>query len=200
MDKKKILFVGAGGELASRIMPALSERYEIVGIGGRRDELRKYCIDFYLGELFAEYPTLFSAAFSTHRFDAIIWNPVHYYLHPLMESSRESLHAEFDMAVALPVECVRAAFGAGQKGFVMVLISSLSAFGYATHLPSYAIVKNAQIKLAEMLSHELGNDLICKVVAPGSVKKISTDRLVDAFDAALRNSEETKLLYKVEEN
>ena len=200
MDKKKILFVGAGGELASRVMPALSEQYDIVGIGGRRDELRSLCTDFHSGELFANYATLFSNVFSAHIFDAIVWNPVHYTMLPLMKSSRESLHAEFDMAVALPIECVKTAIEKGQRGFVFVLVSSLSAFGYAKHLPSYGIVKNAQIKLADMLSQELRDDLACKVIAPGSVKKISTPRLVEAFRASIDNSEPTKALYKLEED
>ena len=88
----------------------------------------------------------------------------------------------------------------GQRGFVFVLVSSLSAFGYAKHLPSYGIVKNAQIKLADMLSQELRDDLACKVIAPGSVKKISTPRLVEAFRASIDNSEPTKALYKLEED
>lgn len=196
-SKKKILFIGAGGMLASRIIPSLAEQYDIVGIGGRRDDLKTHCVQFLSGNLLQEHRQLFETAFAAHAFDAVVWNPVRYFLRPLMESSRETLHTEFDLAIALPVECLRLFLAQESAEPVFILVSSLSAFHYNPKLASYGVIKNAQIKLAEVASAELGDRVHMKVVAPGSVPGIETKSLVEAFHKAIENSEPAQMIYKV---
>ncbi len=183
--KKKILFVGAGGEVASKIIPLLAETYDIVGIAGKRDALRPYCVDMYSGDLFTEYQALFDTAFRTHTFDVIVWNPVKYFFTSLMESTRESLHREFDLAVALPIECVRSAREIQNFKGTFILVSSLSAFNYRKDLATYSIVKNAQIRTAEVLSLELEGVIAAKVITPSTVIHVPTEELLQLFTDAI---------------
>lgn len=195
--RKKILFVGAGGTLASKVIPLLAEKYDIVGIAGKRQELKEYCTDFYSVNLLAEYKTVFQNVFQKHSFDVVIWNPVRYFFTPLIGTSRESLHTEFDLAVALPVECVRALLPFSTKNTIFIIISSLSAFSHSKNLASYGIIKNAQIKLVEMFTVELADRMFFKAIAPGSVPKIPTENLVENFISAIENDEPSKTLYRV---
>jgi short-subunit dehydrogenase len=197
--KKKILFVGAGGELASKLLPTLSQTYDIVGIAGKRDDLRRYCVDMYRGDLIKDHRILFETACRAHTLDAIIWNPVRYFFTPFLESTRESLHIEFDLAVALPVECIKIARKEQNFTGTVVLISSMSAFGYRKDLATYSLVKNAQIKLAELLSLELGDSTVLKVVAPASVRNLAVEKIARTFIAAIENSDATQMLYTIEQ-
>lgn len=195
--RKKILFVGAGGILASKIFPSLAKKYDIVGIGGKRGDLKEYCVDFYSGNLLTEYGRLFEKALDRHTFDVVIWNPVQYYFTPLIQTSRESLHIEFDIAIALPLELLRSILPKSAPASVFALISSMSAFHHSANLGSYGIVKNAQLKLVEGLSVELAGRMFFKAIAPSSVPKIPTETLVDVFISAIENTEPAKILYKV---
>jgi NAD(P)-dependent dehydrogenase (short-subunit alcohol dehydrogenase family) len=195
--RKKILFVGAGGMLAAKILPTLAQHYDIIGIAGKRQELKQYCVDFYSCDLLTEYKTVFKEVLAKHVFDGIVWNPVAYYLKPLLESTRESFHIEFDIGVVLPLELVRMLVSSVAPNVVFVLVSSLSAYGYSPRLATYGVIKRAQLRLVHALSHELGDRMIFKAIAPGSVPKISTEQLVRAFTAALENSEPSETLYKI---
>ena len=185
--KKKILFVGAGGEVASTVLPLLAETYDIVGIAGKRDALKQYCVDMYAGNLFTDYAALFDTAFRAHTFDVIVWNPVKYFFTSLMESTRESIHREFDLAVALPIECVRAARQIQNFKGTFILVSSGSAFSYRKDLATYSIVKNAQIRTAEVLSLELQGVAVAKVITPGTVKFTSSEELLRLFTDAIED-------------
>jgi NAD(P)-dependent dehydrogenase (short-subunit alcohol dehydrogenase family) len=198
-ERKKILFVGAGGQLATVVLPLLAEQYEVVGIGGRRHELKEHCVDFYVGNLLQDYGDLFQKAFEKHTFDAIIWNPVRYFFTPLLGTTRETLHTEFDIGIALPIECVKMLFNSPRvkNKTTFVIVSSGSAFRYSTNLASYGIIKNAQIKLGEILNLELSDKLCCKVIAPGSVPKLDPAILTNAFIQSIEDVGEEPLLYKV---
>lgn len=197
IPKKKILFVGAGGEVASTVLPLLAKTYDIVGIAGKRDTLRPYCIDMYSGNLFNDYAALFETAFRAHKFDVIIWNPVKYFFTSLIESTRESIHREFDLAVALPIECVRSARRTqGFKG-TFVIVSSMSAFNYRKDLATYSIVKNAQIRTAEVLSLELEGAVAAKVVVPSTVVHIPSEELLRLFTDAIEDTNSQKIFYKL---
>ncbi len=198
MPKKKLLFVGAGGELASKVLPLLSKSYDIVGIAGRRDDLRPYCVEMYKGNLLTGYQQLFETAFRAHQFDIIIWNPVRYFFTSLMQSTRESLHTEFDIAVALAVECLKTARKEQNFSGTFVLVSSLSAFGYRKDLATYSIVKNAQVRFAKVLAEELKGAVVVKIVAPGSVRAIPTESLGKAFISSLENEYPERVLYTVQ--
>ena len=114
--KKRVLFVGAGGAVATKLLPELSRMYDIVGIAGQHRELEPYCLELFSGELTTSYARLFEEAFSCHEFDAIVWNVVRFHPMPLIETSRGTLHLEMDLAIALPLECLRAALARGFSG------------------------------------------------------------------------------------
>ena len=99
----KILFVGAGGAVAGKVLPELKKHYDIVGIAGRRRDLEPHCLEMLSGELTSEGPRLFEEVCSRHTFRAIIWDAVRYHPMTLIESSRGTLHLEFDIGVVLPV-------------------------------------------------------------------------------------------------
>jgi hypothetical protein len=149
--------------------------------------------------LLTEYKELFTTVFATHTFDAIIWNPVRCFFTPLLGASRESIHTEFDLAVALPLECIRVALQVPrtESKNLFILVSSISAFRHSENLASYGIVKNAQIKLAEMLSIEVPDQLICKVIAPIRIQQIPPVVLAEAFKKAIENLEPEQVLDKV---
>jgi len=197
-QKKKMLFVGAGGEVASMVLPSLAETYDIVGIAGKRDTLKQYCVAMHSGNLFTDYSTPFDTVFHGHKFDVIVWNPVKYLFTSLMDSTREGLHREFDLAVALPIECVRSARTVQDFKGNFILVSSLSAFNYREDLATYSIVKNAQIRTAEVLSLELEGSVAAKVVAPSTVRYIPSEELIQLFKAAIEDTDPHKIFYKIE--
>jgi hypothetical protein len=198
--KKKILFIGAGGQLATKILPELSQTYDIVGIAGKRDGLRRYCVDMYCGNLFTSYSQLFETVFRAHTFDAIVWNAVRYFCTSFQDGTREGIHAEFDMAVALPIECIKSARKEQSFHGSFVLVSSRAGLNfYRADLATYSLVKNAQVKLAELLSQEFQGIMDIKVVAPSAVRAISSNELVHTFVEAIENAAPQTMLYEVGE-
>src|SRR3989344_4484116 len=127
-EKEKVLFVGAGGPVAGELLPELAERYDIVGIAGHRRDPASYCVELGSGELTSEHERIFADAFSRYSFSAIVWNAVRYHPMPLIESSRGTLHLEFDVSIALPLECLRTGITHGFIGTFVVVTSGL-AFG-----------------------------------------------------------------------
>lgn len=197
--KKKILFVGASGAVASKVIPSISNTYDIVGLVGKRRELEKYCVDFYVGDLLREYKEILNLIFKKHKFDSIVWNPVRYFPGPLLKSSREALHTEFDLAVALPIECLRMAvkhsFG---ENCTFLLITSQLGLGKKPGWGSYSIVKRGQFILNEYLAVELfEKGIFPKTLALGSVPKISEEILTDVIIRAIENNDPSKLFYLV---
>lgn len=196
--RKKILFVGAGGEVATKVLPTLAGKYNIVGIIRNRAELSKYCVDVYSGDLFTNYAEIFDVVFRAHQFDAIVWNAVRYFSSSFQNSTREGLHAEFDIAVALPLACVKAARKEQNFKGTFSLISSRAGLKfYREDLATYSLVKNAQIKFAELLAQELEGVVAVKVIAPGAVRSIPKDELVRIFAEAIENADPKRMLYIV---
>ena len=186
--KRSVLFVGAGGQVAGRLLPGLAERYDIVGIAGRRAHLSPYCRRFIQGELTSESARLFDEALADGPFDAIIWNAVRYHLSPMMESTRGSLHLEFDLAIALPLECLRTALARGFSGR-FILVSSGFAFGFGPVHGSYSIVKRGQVILAEYLSRELAGRLEgAAAIAVRILSETPDAVLLEAFTDAIEGS------------
>jgi len=190
-----ILFVGAGGAVASKLLPGLAERYDIVGIAGKRVDLARYCIELAGGELGAEHTRLFEQACSCHRFHSIVWNAVRYFPTPLVESSREMLHREFDLAIALPLACLRAALAHGFTGTFVIVTSGL-AFGTRPPWGSYSILKRGQIVMAEYLAAELAGRVQPKAIALGAIAEIPATTLAEVFERAIENADPGKVLYK----
>jgi len=199
--KPKILFVGASGVVARKVLPALSESYAIVGVSRARDEGRPYCSDFYQGDLLHDHEALFARVFREHHFDGIVWNVVRYFPQPLHLATRPTLHTEFDLAVALPLACLQAAshYGFGE-GSPFVLVASQLAFGRKENWGSYSIAKSGQVMLASYLADELAPDVLPRVVAPGSVPEIPDAILARAFSEALAKEGKGRALYMVDEN
>ena len=196
-EREKILFVGAGGAVASVLLPSLAKHYDIVGIAGSRKDLERQCIDFYSADLIKE-PGLFSEIFSRHAFKSIVWNSVRYHPGPLLQSSRQTLHEEFDIAVALPVECLRSAleYGFG-KDATFILVTSGLAFFTKESWGSYSIVKHGQVILAEYLAQELAaQGVSTKAIALGTVTDIPATTFEEVFLRAIRNADPVKILYK----
>jgi len=189
-EKPKLLFVGASGAVARKVLPTLAERYSIVGVSRAHDEGRPHCIDFYTGDILHDYEGLFSKVFKTHHFDAIIWNVVRYFPGSLHEATRGTLHTEFDLAIALPVACLqfalRSGFGGGSP---FVLVSSQLAFGRKASWGSYSIVKEGQVALAQYLTDELSPQVVPRIIAPGSVPAIPGSVLSESFIEALTTGE-----------
>ncbi len=198
--KKKILFVGAGGMVASAILPRLSKTYEIVGIAGKRDDLRAYCSEFYTGDLVRDHTSLFEKVFTQHVFHSIIWNPGRFFHSKLLDSSREHLLTEFDLGVALPLECLKRGKESLAPGATFVVISSTDAFNMPPGRGSYSIIKRSQVDMVGYLARELsGEDIFSKAIALGRVGEIPTDLLEKAFIRAIENAESlTKALYIVQ--
>jgi short-subunit dehydrogenase len=168
--KKKVLFVGASGAVASKLIPELSEHYDIVGISRTKRDLSSHCVDFYAGDLFVEYAEIFAQVFDRHEFNSIIWNPVQYHPNALLNTSRQILHAEFDLAVALPLECLRSAINHSFADGTFLIVTSLLAFGNKPTWGSYSMSKRAQVILAEYLAKEISDKRIFpKAIALGSV-------------------------------
>ena len=196
-EKSKILFVGAGGVVASKLLPELAKRYAIVGMGGSRRELEPYCIDFLTGEISGAHERLFNEASSQHSFAGIIWNVVRYNPSALLASSRGTLHLEFDLAVALPLECLKVAHAHGFTGSIILVTSGL-AFGVKPGWGSYSIAKHGQVILAQYLATELAEQRVhAKAIALGAIADLSAETLAEAFTHAIENTEPTKVVYKV---
>jgi NAD(P)-dependent dehydrogenase (short-subunit alcohol dehydrogenase family) len=197
--KKKILFVGASGAVANKIIPTLSLDNEIIGISKKNKDLEKYCKKFYTHNLLSGSKLFFESFFKQNEIDIIIWNPVVYFPKKIIESSREILHTEFDVAVALPLECLQIAIKnnfKGNKRFIM--ISSLLAFGYKESWASYSIVKSSQISIMNSFSKEIDSkNIIFKTIAFGAVPTITEKTMQKVFNLALGDGEGVKNIYKV---
>ena len=195
--KKKILFVGASGAVASKVLPKLTTEYHIVGISRKQRSLEQYCTAFYTGDLLHDHKSIFQEIFVSHQFEAIIWNPVLYFPRPLITSSREILHTEFDLAVALPLECLKVAMESGFSRGTFIVVTSLLAFGKKPRWGSYSIVKRAQVVLAEYLADELEEKHVAvTAIALGSVGSIPIEKIQAIFKEAIQNNNDTAL-YKL---
>ena len=197
--------MGASGALAERVIPLLASHYEIVGVTHTSRTLANSMSRLYNGDLLSSHEELFNDIFTAHKIDAVIWNPVRYFPMPLLESSRTILHTEFDLACALPLECVKSAMrhGWGTKGVssgkTFVLITSLLAFGHKPHWGSYAIAKRAEVVLGEYLEKELAPyGITMKTIALGEVPKISPPFLLEQLTRAIENADTTTQLYKID--
>jgi len=199
--RKKILFVGASGAVASRIIPFLAETYDVVGISRKRDDMKTHCVDFYIGDLLTEHEHLFITIFALHAFDAIVWNAVRYFPQEVLRASRETLHTEFDLGVALPLECLRTALEyrslSGSEKLIFVCMTSGLAFGVKPSWGSYSIVKRGQVILAEYLAQESCEHVSARAIALGAVPDTPDSILQDVIAQALESSDDTKVLYTV---
>jgi len=198
IEKKKVLFVGAGGTVAEKVLPRLADAYTIVGIAGHRRDLEPYCTEFHTAELTSDYEHLFEDVLSRHAFHAIVWNAVRYFPAPLLEASRSDMHIEFDIAVALPLECLRRAVAHNFKsGGTFIVVTSGLAFSTKPPWGSYSIVKRAQAILVEYLAQELSlRHIYPKAIALGAVERLLPETLEILFTHAIENSEPEKILYQ----
>lgn len=197
----KVLFVGASGAVARKVLPILSESFTIVGVSRVRDEGKSYCSDFYQGDLLRDHEALFARIFHEHHFDGIVWNAVRYFPGLLHTATRPTLHTEFDLAIALPLACLQAALRGGfGEGSPFVLVASQLAFGRKANWGSYSIAKSGQVMLANYLADELSPQVIPRVVAPGAVPTIPDAILARAFLEALAKEGKGRGLYIVDEN
>ncbi len=182
---KKLLFVGASGMVAGRVLPRLCEEYEIVGISRKNKNLAQYCSTHLLGNLLTSHGELFAEAFSLHSYDVVVWNPVAFFPSRLIEARRETLHTEFDIAVALPLLCIQQYLAqAAPESKRFVGVSSQSAFGDRAPRASYSIVKRAQMDMLRTLSDECP-EILFSILAPASVSNISDEALSGGFRDAL---------------
>lgn len=199
--RKKILFVGSSGVVARKVLPVLSKEYDIVGLSRVRKDGAPYCSRHYIGDLLHEHETIFERIFNENQFDAIVWNAVRYFPGPLHQATRPTLHTEFDLAVALPLQCLQVAlrhrFGAGSP---FLLISSQLAFGRKSGWGSYSVMKHAQVILADYISDELAHQVLPRVIAPSSVPLIPDMVLARAFGEALEVGDKGRTLYIVDEH
>ncbi len=194
--KEKVLFVGAGGAVAGKLLPELAQTYDIVGIAGKRCDLAPYCVELVSGELTSGHERLFEDAFSRHAFNAIVWNVVRYHPAPLLATPRGTLHLEFDLGIALPLECLRLAMAHGFSGSFILVTSGL-AFGVKPSWGSYSIVKRGQVIMTDYLAQELANrDVYPKAIALGTITNIPVATLVEVFGRAIENADPEKTLYK----
>lgn len=196
--KKKILFVGASGAVAEKVLPFLSERYEIVGISRTRDTLSKYCVQLYKGDLLNSYEQLFTSTFSEHAVEAIIWNPVLYFPQPLLSVSRETLHSEFDLAIALPLECLKYARLYMRTDLAFIFVSSGLAFAQKVPWGSYSIMKRGQVIASEYLAEELKGEVVVRSIILGAVPATPEKHIQKVFSEALEDALSDKVLYKVD--
>ena len=197
--KKQILFVGASGAVAQKILPHLSHTYSVIGLSRSHTTLRSYCSAYYTGDLLTENAQIFDKLFTAHTFDAIIWNVVRYFPKRLSETSREILHTEFDLGVALPTLCLQSALRHGfTHNKTFTLVSSQLAFGKKPLWGSYSITKRGQIILASYLNDELlEQGVSLKVLAPGRVPDTADTILYDACARAVENTDPEKILYTI---
>ncbi len=199
MSKKKILFVGASGEVAKLVLPELASSYDIVGITKTRKDLHEHCVDVIVGDLLREHSAMFASISERHEISAIVWNAVQYFPSPILRASRNSLHVEFDLAVALPLECLRVAVAAAKSHpLTFVMVTSQLAFGTKSGWGSYGIVKGGQVTLMRYLEEEHApSTLIPRALALGSVSSMATGVLVEAFINTLVDPLSVPLVQKV---
>jgi len=199
--RKKILFVGASGAVASRVIPFLVKTYDVVGISRKRTDTKTNCVDFYIGDLLTEHEHLFATIFALHTFDAIIWNAVRYFPQEIRQASRETLHTEFDLGVVLPLECLRTALEhqslSGSEKLIFICMTSGLAFGVKPSWGSYSIVKRGQVILAEYLAQESREHVSAKAIALGAVPDTPDTILHDVIIQALESDDDTKVLYAI---
>ncbi|TAJ16022.1 MAG: SDR family oxidoreductase [Dehalococcoidia bacterium] len=197
--RKRLLFVGSSGESARKLIPHLAKTYDIVGIARSRRELEPYLVEQVTGDLLTSHEQVFDAAFRDGPYDAIIWNAVAYFIEPLTESTRESLHTEFDLAVALPMVCLKRyaqSKGSSTKRFIMM--SSQMAFGHKAGLGSYSVMKRAQVTLIGALALEVP-DIICSAITPGSLRRTSEEALIASIEEVL-HAHESGQIHRVDES
>jgi NAD(P)-dependent dehydrogenase (short-subunit alcohol dehydrogenase family) len=198
--KKSVAFIGAGGMVAEKSIPLLAEYYAIVGVGGRRKNLSSHCTDFYSTDLPEDFSSTFRALFDGRVFDALVWNPVTYVPRALLDTTRETLHSEFDMAIALPLECLRTALvhQALSSGAPFIITSSQLAFGHKPRWASYSIVKRGQVMLAEYLAREVGDMVTPRCILFGDVPHTDPKICAGAFAEAIENQDREQRLYRVD--
>lgn len=187
LQKPSLLFVGASGPVANKVLPELSKHFNIVGISRSRTELATYCTKHILGNLLVSHEELFRDAFATHTYHTVIWNAVAFFPSLIKDASRETLHTEFDLAVALPVSCVQFYLKqktSTQKHFIGV--SSKSAYGDIAPRASYSMIKRAQLETLLRLVPECP-DIHFSIIAPERVSHISDLKLLHAFIDATKS-------------
>lgn len=198
-SKPFLLFVGASGAVANKVLPELSKHFTIVGISHSRTELAPYCVEHIVGNLLTSHEKIFKQAFALHEYTAVIWNAVVYFPSYLRNSNRETLHTEFDLSVALPLVCAQFYLkqpGMHKKHFIGV--SSKAAFGDKAPRASYSIIKRAQMELFTTLAPECP-EICFSVIAPGRVRNITDTRLLQSFMNAL-GADESGHVYIVDED
>lgn len=185
--RKKILFVGASGKVAELMLPILQKDFDIVGISLQNENLKAYCIDFYTFNLHKDFLGGFETIFNRYLFYSIIWNPVVYFKTSLKETSREKMLTELDIAVAIPIECLKIAKKYRQNIELFIFNSSGRAVEpYDRGLATYAIAKNAQIKLTQMINQEpFESGLYAKAILLKNAREISTDFMSTVLEQAL---------------
>jgi len=194
--KEKVLFVGASGAVAGKLLPRLTQTYDIIGVVGRRRELEPYCIELIGGELTSEGERLFEGVFSRHAFKSVIWNAVRYHPMPLIESPRGTLHLEFDLGIALPLTCLQVALAHGFAGTFIMVTSGL-AFGVKPLWGSYSIVKRGQVIMTEYLAGELASRSVHpKAIALGAIADVPIATLYEVFEHAIENTDPDRVLYE----
>lgn len=195
--KEKLLFVGASGAVAEKALPALAEHYDLVGITRTNQALAPYCVELLSGDLTSEASRLFEEVFARHAFSSIVWNVVRYHPSSLMGSTRGAMHVEFDLGIALPLECLKCAVSHGLSEGTFVLVTSGLAFGISPPWGSYSIIKRGQVVLAEYLAAELRDQgIAAKTIALGAVAQVPFSTIGEVFTRAAANTDPEKLLYR----
>jgi NAD(P)-dependent dehydrogenase (short-subunit alcohol dehydrogenase family) len=121
---------------------------------------------------------------------------VRYHPAPLTETPRGILHLEFDLAIALPLACLKAGLVHGFAG-TFILITSGLAFGQSPSWGSYSIVKRGQVIMAEYLSAELaGRGVRTKAIALGSLPQVPRATLAEVARRAIEDKDPGTTLYK----
>lgn len=200
--KKKVFFVGASGNVAQTVIPALSTSYSIVGLSKHRKDMGRYFTHLYTADLHTEYSHIFTEIMKSHTFDAVVWSPVRYFPSPILHSSREILHTEFDLAVALPLECIKIARMYGfTENKTFTFVTSGLGFDTKPNWGSYSIAKTAENMLSSSLRLELEEkDIAIKLLALGSIQKTLDSTIIQAFIDCIENTDSGKMLYRVDED
>lgn len=199
IQKPSLLFVGASGNVARKVLPDLSKYFNIVGISRSRTELAHYCTKHIVGDLLTSHEKIFRQAFSFSEYNVIIWNVVAFFPSMIKDASRETLHTEFDLAVALPISCVQYYLKQKtpfRKHFIGV--SSKAAYGDVAPRASYSMIKRAQMETLLRLVPECP-DIHFSIIAPERVSHISDMKLLRAFMDATE-SETSGHIYIVDED
>lgn len=198
--RKKLLFIGASGTVARILIPRLAETYDVVGVSASRDELASHCLMHFRVDLLRSSERLFEELFAKHSFEAVIWNAVRYFRQPLSKATRITLHTEFDLAVALPLECAKSYLAAHMpKEKRFIAISSQSALGYRNDLASYSIVKRGQLMLMNYLADEHPEAQFYALL-PGSVPKTDPTALTSALNAILTAPSQGNVAVRIEQS